>query len=134
MNLRKGTQQHVVYELLLPHNFTRTDKLIEKSGLPKASLSSTLTVLRRKGLAEYTGEIRGEGGLRWKRHPIAKPMFPPQKDVAPRKHPTKPQVESYTDIADRITEDLRKLRWLLGQQQKQLDMYEEFKKKLLGDA
>lgn len=134
MHLRKGTQQQIVYDLLLPHQYTRTDTLAEKSGIMKPGLSTTLTKLRRSGLAECSGGVRQEGGLRWKRHPLNKPLYPPQADIVPRKNAAKQQVENYTDIADRIGADLLKLRWIIKQQQKQLVVYEEIKHKLLGDA
>lgn len=133
MNLRKGTQQHTVYNLLMPHQFMRTDKLLTLSKLDAAALSSTLTSLRRKGLAEYSGVPRQEGGLRWKKHPVDKPMFPAQEDVIKRRGVrNKPKVESYTDICERIGEDLRKLRWIISQQEKQLKLLEEVKAKLAG--
>jgi len=134
IKLRKGTQQWAVYSLLMPHQAMRTDKLQSLVKFDKAALSSTLTALRRKGLAEYKGSAHQEGGLLWKRHPMDKPLFPPQKDIAPRKAGSSQQVEKYTDIADRIADDLRKLRWIIKQQTKQLELYEEIKHKLLGDV
>jgi len=132
--LRKGSQAHVVYSNLT-QQFQRTDTLQAACKIDAASLSSVLTTLRRRGLAEYSGTPRQEGGLRWRRHPIDKPLYPAQADVCPRKAGGKrPKAEPYTDICERIGEDMRKLRWIISQQEKKLAMYEEIKAKMLGEA
>lgn len=131
MNLRPGTQQHKVYKLLLTHEYMSTDKLLVKSKLTKAGLSSTLTALRRKGLAEYSGKLQQKGGLRWKKHPENKPLFPPQADVLKRRVNSKePALETYQVVCDRIAADLNKLRWMLKRQQERLDTYEQIKETL----
>ena len=119
---------------MLPHEWTRTDTLLKKTKLEKAALSSCLTQLRRKGLVEYKGKLQQDGGLQWRRHPLDKPRVPPQEDVIKRGgRKTPPKMETFTEIADRIAEDLRKLRWINKQQEKQLKVLEEVKAKLVGD-
>ena len=82
ISLAKGTQAELIYNSLLPHEFMKKETIEKKTGLPWTTISGTLTQLRRCGLVEYSGTYRN---LRWKRHPIDNPLYPPQKDVIKRK-------------------------------------------------
>ena len=79
MNFRKGTAKEKVYNILLQHEYMKTSTIVEKIGLKPSALSGALTELRRAGLAEYSGAL-GED-LRWKKHSINKPLYPPQADL-----------------------------------------------------
>lgn len=81
--IKEGTQKELVYNTLLSHEFMTQSKLVERTKIQPASLSTALTYLRRHGLAEYSGTI---GNLRWKKHPIDNPMYPPQPDLVNKKN------------------------------------------------
>ena len=113
MNLSKGTQADKVYKALLSHEFMSKDKLIAKTKITSQSVSTVLTLLRRAGLAEYSGHMRMKGGLRWKKHPIQEPLYPPQEDLIHKKSKNTKKLillETPDMIIDRIVKDLILLR------------------------
>ena len=82
ITFRKGTNTERIYNVLLKHEFMKSETVAEKTGLPWTSISGELTRMRRSGLVEYSGT---KGDLRWKKHPIEKPLYPPQKDIISRR-------------------------------------------------
>ncbi len=82
-NFRAGTNAEKVYNILLTHEYMKKSKIEQKTGIPSTTLSQVLTNLRRKGLVSYSGSL---GNLSYKKHPIDKPLYPPQEDIIKRKN------------------------------------------------
>lgn len=115
--MRAGTDKEKVYNCLLTHEYMKPETIIKKTNVPQTSLSTALTHLRRAGLVEYSGH----GRMRlWKKHPIDKPLYPPQKDIVNRKkksaqttelHPTVEQrIERVFDLQATIIKELDKIK------------------------
>jgi len=83
------TQMQLVHDVLLTHEFMKKETIMDKTGIGATSISTVLTQLRRKGLVEGSGSRTRGIGMRWKKHPIDKPLYPPQGDLyKPRKKAT----------------------------------------------
>ena len=127
---RKGTNAEKIYNTLLTHEYMNPEKIEEKTGIPWTTISGALTKLRRAGLVEYTGTL---GSLKWKKHPLKNPLFPPQPDLMNRKTKSgkkkEPIIEvSYERVLQRCVElaadmaiELQRLKKL-----NPCDQYEEY--------
>ena len=111
MKLNKGTNDEVVYNSLLPHEYTRVSTLERKLKMKRSTLSSTLTRLRKAGLAEYTGSLRD---MRYKRHPIDKPLFPPQENKIKRDTREDKEIINVQKEIDNIIVSLGKIKSYLA--------------------
>lgn len=109
-NFTKGTNAEKVYNILLTHEFMKKAKIEEKTGIPPTTLSQVLTNLRRKGLVSYSGNL---GNLAYKKHPIDKPLYPPQEDIIKRKN-SKIDKQAIQPNNDQVINHLQKLVADLG--------------------
>jgi DNA-binding transcriptional regulator GbsR (MarR family) len=87
MKLNEGSQAHKVWNALLEHEYMKLEKIAKRTGISESKLSTSLTKLRRAGLASANGAW---GSRQWKRYPIAHPRFPPQPDFMKRKNSRAP--------------------------------------------
>ena len=118
VKLHKGSAPEKVYNALLLHEWMSQEKLVDKSGVAKDSISGALTKLRRTGLVIGSDNAhQNSGGRRWKKFKLDNRMYPTQPDF--RKIPTKkgnvkkpelPTVHTLDEIMDRILIDFTLLR------------------------
>ena len=115
-NLRKNSVAHRIYSTLYQHEFMRTEKLAQKLDIEASKLSVQLTKLRRAGLIEYSGT---RGDLRYKKHPLDKPLYPPQDDICHHKSKAKAEQSfaSSTSIIDHIIASFKDLKIALTREQ-----------------
>ena len=119
VNLRKNSTPEKVYNALLLHEWMSQEKLVEKSGVPKDSISGALTKLRRTGLVIGSDNAhQNSGGRRWKKFKLDNQMYPAQPDfrkISTKqgkvvKKPELPTVHTLDEIMDRILIDFTLLR------------------------